>query len=74
MKKLLLGLLLIALGAWGLCCLGGCVSIPRGPVFTWSELSPGHWEKHVVQPRCPGCPPQTNTVWCPPLYGWKAVN
>lgn len=40
----------------------GCVSIPRGPVFTWAELSPGHWEKQIVQPRCPGCPPQTNNV------------
>ena len=73
MKKLILGITLIVLGSIGLCSLGGCVSVPRGPVFTWSLLSPAHWEQHVVYPRCPGCPPQTNTVLCPALYGWKFV-
>ena len=76
MKKTLIGIALILIAglvlALATACTG-CVSVPRGPVFTWSLLSPAHWEQHVVYPRCPGCPPQTNTVLCPALYGWKFV-
>ena len=77
MKKTLIGIALILCGAGiliGLIACTGCVSVPRGPVFTWSQLSAGHWEAHVMQPRCPGCPAQTNVVWCPPTWGWKPVT
>lgn len=81
MKKVILnhwslaaGLAIIGLGFVLLCSLGGCASVPRGAVFTWEKLTPGRWEAHVTHPRCPGCPPQTNVVWCPPTWGWKPVN
>lgn len=65
MKKLILGIILITLGALGLCALGGCVSVPRGPVFTWGVVSAGHWEQRTTPARCPGCPPIIVNVWCP---------
>ena len=76
MKKFILEITIVLivglLGAVAIgCC--GCVSVPRGPVFTWNQLTPGRWEARIYQPRCPGCPQQTNVVWCPATYGWQPV-
>ena len=77
MRKTLIGLAVILIGGLVLSLTisyTGCVAVPRGAVFTWEQLTPGRWEARTYPPRCPGCPMQTNVVWCPPTWGWKPVT
>ena len=77
MKKRLIGLSIILLVGLSIAVgigFTGCATCDGpGARYVWQCLTPGHYETFIFRPRCPGCPPQTNVVWCPALYGWKPV-